>query len=68
MFVGEVAGLGAGFWIGVKLDEPLGDSNGKVGDIQHFEAADKFGLFIRPKELKVGDYPEKDEFGSDDEI
>ena len=39
--VGKVAGLGAGYWIGVPLDEPTGDSNGKVGGKVIFEAGDK---------------------------
>jgi len=30
MFVGKVDKLGKGFWIGVKLDEPSGDSNGTI--------------------------------------
>ena len=30
-FIGKVAGKGAGYWIGVLLDEPNGDSNGTEG-------------------------------------
>ena len=29
-FVGKVKGLGAGFWLGILLDDPEGDSEGKV--------------------------------------
>ena len=29
-FVGRVKGLGAGFWLGILLDDPVGDSNGKI--------------------------------------
>lgn len=28
----------------------------------------KFGLFVRPAELKVGDYPEIDEFDDDEDM
>lgn len=28
-YVGKVSDLGIGYWIGIKLDEPSGDSNGK---------------------------------------
>ena len=29
-YVGKVPGLEKGYWVGIKLDEPTGDSNGKV--------------------------------------
>jgi dynactin complex subunit len=29
-YVGKVKGLGAGYWLGIVLDEPVGDSDGKV--------------------------------------
>ncbi len=28
-FVGKIPELGQGYWVGVLLDEPMGDSNGK---------------------------------------
>ena len=30
MYTGKVAGLEVGYWVGVKLDDPTGDSDGKV--------------------------------------
>ena len=33
MFVGKVAGLGAGYWIGIKLDSKEGNSKGTVDGI-----------------------------------
>lgn len=62
-------GLGAGYWVGVKLDEPTGNSNGTVKGKQLFECPDKFGIFVRPNECTVGDFPPIDDFDSDlDEI
>mmetsp|Transcript_3742 Transcript_3742/g.6376 ORF Transcript_3742/g.6376 Transcript_3742/m.6376 type:complete len:84 (-) Transcript_3742:54-305(-) len=68
MYVGKVTGLEKGFWVGVKLDEPSGDSDGKVKDKVYFECGSNFGLFVRPADLKVGDYPEIDEFDMDDDM
>ena len=68
MYVGRVKGLKWGFWCGVKLDEPVGDNDGTVKDKKIFECGNKFGMFVRPKDLKVGDYPEIDEFDMDDDM
>ena len=35
-YVGLVPELAPGYWIGVQLDEPTGDSNGKVKGKQYF--------------------------------
>ena len=68
-YVGKVAGMGAGYWVGVQLDEPTGDSNGTYKNHQYFEAGDKCGTFVRPNELQVGDFPELDIFDEmEDEI
>jgi len=32
-FVGKVPPLGKGYWVGVKLDEPLGDTQGTVDGV-----------------------------------
>lgn len=68
MFVGWIPQLAKGYWVGVKLDEPSGESNGSIDGVKYFEAQEKQGLFVWPKELSVGDYPEVDPFGGDDEI
>ena len=53
----------------VMLDEPTGDSNGTYKGKKYFEAMDKCGAFVRPNELQVGDFPEKDMFDElEDEI
>jgi tubulin-folding cofactor B len=69
-YVGKVKGLGAGFWLGILLDDPVGDSDGKSAGKQIFECpAPKFGIFVRPMEALVGDYPPIDDFDEDlDEI
>lgn len=68
MFTGEVDGLkGGGNWVGVKLDEPLGKSDGTIKGIKVFECPATFGCFARGVNVKVGDFPEKDPFASDEE-
>lgn len=37
-YVGKVVDLGPGFYVGVKLDEPYGNSNGKVKGVKYFES------------------------------
>lgn len=61
-----VSGLGPGFWVGVMLDEPVGLSNGSRGGVTYFECGDKYGSFMRPDKLEVGDFPpefDEAEFG-----
>ena len=70
-FVGEwknvTKEINKGFWVGVKLDEPLGKSNGTIKGVKYFECADKYGCFARPAKVTCGDFPEIDEFASDSE-
>ncbi len=58
-FVGKVPELAPGYWVGVLLDEPTGDCNGSVKGKQYFEVqgGNKYGIFVRPKDIVVGDYP-----------
>jgi tubulin-folding cofactor B len=64
-FVGKVPDLGPGFFVGVRLDEPFGNGNGKVKGVKYFEANDKYGQFVRPNVLEIGDFPVLD---IDDEL
>jgi hypothetical protein len=53
-FVGAVEGLATGFWVGVRLDEPLGKGKGAVDGKVYFEAEEKCGTFVRPERVEVG--------------
>jgi tubulin-folding cofactor B len=66
--VGKAAPLPKGFWVGVRFDEPVGKNDGSVGGVRFFDAPAGYGGMIRPSCVTTGDFPEVDEFASDDEI
>jgi len=60
-------------WVGVTFDEPVGKTDGSAVNkttghkTQYFEAMEGFASFVRGKNVEVGDFPEEDLFGSDDD-
>ena len=66
-FVGKIPAIAPGWWVGVQYDEPVGKNDGTVKGNRFFECPPKYGGFLRPDKLQVGDYPEEDLFASDAE-
>ncbi|GAX20367.1 hypothetical protein FisN_9Hh079 [Fistulifera solaris] len=67
--VAWVGGKEEDYWVGIILDEPVGQNDGtfvKTGR-RYFECDDKYGVYCRGKNVEVGDFPERDLFSDDDE-
>merc|ERR1712183_749371 len=66
--VGPVGNLTT-IWIGIRLDEPQGQNDGSKDGKRYFDCpGPKYGCFSKPENVRVGDYPERDPFASDDEF
>ncbi|KPA78512.1 putative tubulin-specific chaperone [Leptomonas pyrrhocoris] len=56
-YVGRVAALKPGYWVGVEFDEPVGKSDGTVKGVRLFTCNAMYGGVLRPDQVEVGDFP-----------
>jgi tubulin-specific chaperone B len=70
--VGEVPEIpgGAGPWVGIQLDEPVGKNDGSISGTRYWgEPSElKHGVFVRPERVDVGDYQALDDLEDMEEI
>jgi tubulin-folding cofactor B len=66
MYKGDLEGK-KGMFVGVKFDEPLGVNDGSSNGKRYFDCQPKYGSFVLPSAVEIGDFPEE-EINFDDEI
>lgn len=57
-----------GYWIGIAYDEPQGKHDGTVKGKSYFKCLPKYGVFVRPNKVTIGDFPEEDFDLDDDDL
>jgi tubulin-folding cofactor B len=71
-YVGDVEEIpnGAGPWVGVHLDEPVGKNDGSIAGKRYWgEPSElKHGVFVRPDRVEIGDFPALDDLEDMEEI
>jgi len=56
MYKGRLDGK-SGYWVGVKYDEPYGKHDGSLNGKRYFETFPKYGSFVSPSSIVIGDFP-----------
>lgn len=56
MYTGRLEGKN-GYWVGVKYDEPYGKHDGCLNGKRYFETLPKYGSFVTPSAVEIGDFP-----------
>lgn len=67
-FIGKIPAIAAGWFVGVQYDEPVGKNDGSCKGTRYFDCPPKFGGFLRPDKISVGEFPEEDFLESDDDV
>ncbi|KAM0463521.1 hypothetical protein ACHAPV_002061 [Trichoderma viride] len=71
-YVGDVEEIpgGAGPWVGVHLDEPVGKNDGSISGKRYWGQPSelKHGVLVRPERVEIGDYPSLDDLEDMEEI
>lgn len=60
MYKGHLDGK-SGHWVGVKYDEPYGKHDGCLNGKRYFETLPKYGSFVSPSSIEIGDFPVLDD-------